>query len=876
MNRVSRYFFISAACIVLFSCSTEKNTSLNRFYHGMTAKYNGHFNANELLTQSLFTFTSARKDDFYTLLPIAPLPNETEVKGMFPAIDTAIVKCSKVIKNHSMPSTEDMSTKEAEHNKWIDENWITVGEALFYRRDYDKSLKNFQFVKRFFQNDPSRYIAEMWIAKIYIQQNKYSEAKLILESLQETALSQKKKKFIDFVPFAHAKEKKSPDAPPIMSKSLQFEIFKAQAELAAKRKQYDDAAFSLSNAIPKCPNKQERARLHFILAQIYQLKGEVDSADFHYVKAYTAAAAYEVAFNARLNRAMLGNNVKLLKGLDKMLRDSKNAPYKDQIYYAKAVVELNRGNNPMAKSHLTNSAFYSTSNKRQKALSYEKLGDISFAERNYLPAQKYYDSCAKFMPEDYPNGDLVKSKANKLADLVKAIETAQFEDSVQRIAKMPEKEQTAFLKDLIKDIKKQEQRRKEQEAAKLLALQENNAPVGNVSGNKWYWNNTKLIQEGVNEFKKLWGVRENEDDWRRSDKIIVSFDKEQTQDSTLVSEEKSEEKDTLSIESLRKNLPLTDTLMEASILREIDALYNSGLLYKELLNENSLAATQFEKVMEKNRIGLTDLSSAFQLYTINEGTALSKQYKDYIVKHYPNSDMANFFKDPDFFKKQKEGRIAAQKDYLALVKKYEAKEYTVVFNASQNVVDHDKSNALRAEYLLLNVLVAGQLTEDKQSLLPRLNNIIDEKPSSDQAKRAQELIDILKKGYSINLALPTPKTSVFNYNDTVTQFVIILLDEEEEVGDARNAISDFTTKQYKVAKLKVASRMTLTEVPFVIVTEFNSIKLATDYINAYKASYQFLNDWQNNRIQIITQENLKKLIESSNFDAYKEFYDLNY
>ena len=133
--------------------------------------------------------------------------------------------------------------------------------------------------------------------------------------------------------------------------------------------------------------------------------------------------------------------------------------------------------------------------------------------------------------------------------------------------------------------------------------------------------------------------------------------------------------------------------------------------------------------------------------------AIAKQYKDYIIKHYPNSDMANFFKDPDFFKKQKEGRIAAQKDYLALVKKYEAKEYTVVFNASQNVVDNDKSNALRAEYLLLNVLAAGQLTEDKQSLLPRLNNIIDEKPSTDQAKRAQELIDILKKGYSVNIKI---------------------------------------------------------------------------------------------------------------------------
>ena len=33
------------------------------------------------------------------------------------------------------------------------------------------------------------------------------------------------------------------------------------------------------------------------------------------------------------------------------------------------------------------------------------------------------------------------------------------------------------------------------------------------------------------------------------------------------------------------------------------------------------------------------------MYTINEGNALAKQYKDYIIKHYPNSDMDNYFKD---------------------------------------------------------------------------------------------------------------------------------------------------------------------------------------------------------------------------------------
>ena len=41
------------AGVLLVACSTQKNAFLNRTFHGMTAKYNGYFNANELLALSL-------------------------------------------------------------------------------------------------------------------------------------------------------------------------------------------------------------------------------------------------------------------------------------------------------------------------------------------------------------------------------------------------------------------------------------------------------------------------------------------------------------------------------------------------------------------------------------------------------------------------------------------------------------------------------------------------------------------------------------------------------------------------------------------------------------------------------------------------------
>lgn len=866
---------------MLFACSTENNSLLNRTYHSTTARYNGHFNATELMRISMKTYTDSRKEDFYSVLPVNPLPNETEVKGMYPAIDTAVVKCTKVIVNHSMPSAENMATKSVENNSWIDENWLTVGKAFYYRRDYEKALKNFLFVKRFFTKNPSMFEADLWIAKINIELNKFADAKLALDDLNEISQAQKERKFTDFIPFYKPKsdpEKEPESELPRMKKSLQFDIYKAYADLAVRRKDYSAAAEGLNLAISKCKNLKEKARLHFILGQVYNQNRNIDSASIHFHLANKSAASFEIAFNARLNRAMVGSSSSLGRDLKKMLRDAKNAPYKDQIYYAMANYELNRFDKPKAVEYLTKSAFFSTTNKRQKAMSYEKLGDLTFASKDYVSAQKYYDSCSRFIDENYPNGELVKSRAIKLSDLVKAIETAIFEDSVQRIARLSEKDRTEFLKDALKQIKEEQQKRKEQEAAKMLALQDQaNSNAGGSNANKFVFNNPKLREAGFNEFKKTYGVRENEDDWRRSDKVVNVLNKEDEteKDSLSVTAIKPKD-DTLSIASLLKNIPLTDAAMKASTERLMDALFTSGVLYKEILNEEELASVQFKKVLAQKNIGLTDLSSAFQLYKINEATGEKERYKDHIIDYYPSSDAAKYFKDPDFYLKQKEFAKQAEKEYVALVDRYNGQDYRYVANESQKVIDNDKANAYRAEYMLLNVLAVGQTTENKKDLAPKLNAIIAEKPGTPQAIRAKEMLAILDKGFSKNEAVNFNKTYAYEYSTAGNQSVIVLLDEEDDSDDAKKLISDFSNKKFKTNRVKVSMKTSMSEKNFILVQDFPNIKVAQDYIDAYKAGFEILDDLQDNKIYIISIENLKKLIETSKFDEYKLFYDDNY
>ena len=873
--RTSLYFLLTSLMLLLsWACSTENNTPLNRFYHQTTAKYNGHFNAKELLRVSLKTYQDSRKEDFYVLLPVYPVPTEKEVKGMLPAIDTAVVKCAKVILNHSMPTAENMFYKTVEYNKWIDENWLTVGEAYFYRRDYQKALDNFQFVKRFFEKDVSTYIASLWIARIYIEQRKYADAKLILDALNERAEIQNDKKFTDYIPFLR---NKNPEAGPQMSKHLQFEIHRAYADLALRRREYDVAIEGLELAITKCTNAKEKARLHYILAQVYQLQNKTPDAAFHYGKAFKAAAAPDIAFNARLNRAIVSGDDRLMADLQKMLRDAKNATFKDQIYYAMAIMELSKGNKPLAKSHLTSSAFYSNNNKRQRAQSYEKLGDLSFQEKNFVYAQKYYDSSSRFITEDYPNGDQIKSKATKLADLVKAIETAQFEDSVQKIAALSEKDREDFLKETIKQIKRDEQRRKELEAAKLLALQQSQPTNTNANANKFIFNNTKLREEGFNEFRKNWGQRENTDDWRRSERIILNANIDVKDQDSSQAQAANQTKDSLTVETLLKDIPLTPEAFKASQERLLDALYTSGVLYKEILNETELAAAQFLAILDKKLDHPTDLSAAFQLYKIYESGSGADQYRQYILKKYPSSDAAKYFKDPDFYVKQKQSAQKDQQAYLALVEKYDQGYFAQVQSATQQIIDSDPANAFRAEYLLLNALAVGQQATDKQVLVPLLQRIIDEKPKSDQAVRAKEMLEILKKGYSkFDANKPNKETSIFKDIPNVSQFVIVLLDEDEEADDLRSVVANFSTKAFKTAKVKVSVKTTLDEKNFILISEFPTSKIAWDYLNAYKAGAEYLDDYQNNKIFIINQENLKKLIETSKFDEYKGFFIDNY
>lgn len=871
----------------IWACSTEKNTLLSRSYHGTTAHYNGYFNANDLLEEAMKTYRENQKEDYYNVLPILQLPSEEEVKNMYSPIDTAIAKCTKVIQRHAMPSMEKPASKKEEHNRWIDENWITIGIANFYRRDYDLAFKNFEYTKKFFSTDKSAYVAEMWMARTYMEQGKFTEANYAITNLEKAQESMengdskdpkgKSSKSSKSKKKKSKKSKEKEQAP--FPKKLRYDVAITRAMFAEKRKDAEGEIKALTKALEYAKKSKDKARINFILGQLYENAGDRGKAAYHYDRVKKYNAGYEMSFNANLKNALNAGGEKVRKSLRKMLRDTKNAEFKDQIYYTLGKMDQQEADEQNAKANYTRSAFYSTSNNRQKGMAYEQLGDISFAKKDYLRAQKYYDSCAKAIPETYPNYEAIQNKASKLQSLVNALETAQYEDSVQRIAKLSSSNQLAFAEGVIKKMKKDEEERKRQDAIRLAALQEiqsQKSPDG--SGSKFYWNNEKAKTEGFEEFRKQWGQRSNEDDWRRSDKVVfASFtdpsdslgtSKPIVSDATAL--------DSLTPEMLVARLPLSDSALKASRDRMMNAYFDAGAIYDEQLNESALAETQYRTMLGQDFEHNMKLLAAYQVYRLHSPEdPIAVEQKEYILINYPTSDYAGYLRDPDYFLKKKEREKLTQEAYLTDLDRYERGLFYPVIMKANGVIAEEKDNPYRSKYILLKAMAQAKMNEDKKVILPTLDTLIALYPKTPEADKAMEMKKIILNGYSKNEPVDFAKTSIYEYKEGEPMFVLIFLTDKINNVVAKTRVVDFNKEYYSKLRLSVTSKV-LKEDNVILLKQFKDEIEAASYVSMYKRTRNHLLDMQKMKILFISEKNLLTLFDTSKLEEYQLFFDENY
>ena len=449
MIKNHKYIFLLLV-LTFAGCSTKRNRLPNRAFHNLHARFNGYFYAVESIKDGVAKIEQSHKENYSKIIPVFVYADENDAKNIYPEMDKAIKKSSLVIHRHAIVDKNKIEIPGAV--KWIDDNYMAIGESHFYKRDFFSARETFDYVSKVYKNPYVKSFANMWLMRTYNEMGSLALSENIIEFLNNY-----------------------PDFP----KELHGEFYAICADYDIKRQDYDKAIKDLSKAIPLTRKKKIRCRYSFILAQLYEKQNDNKNATHYYNQVIRSHPVYEMDFNARMKKAQVyesgsGGSKSLKRTLTKMLKDAKNKEYLDQIYYAMASVEEKENNIPLAINYLKLSVKNSVSNNNQKALSYLKLGDIYFSQPNYISAQLYYDSTMIFLAKDYPGYESIENKKKSLTSLVNNLKVIALEDSLQKLAKMSEQDRDAVIAALIAKAEQEEKKKLEekekQQQQNLLSL----------------------------------------------------------------------------------------------------------------------------------------------------------------------------------------------------------------------------------------------------------------------------------------------------------------------------------------------------------------------------------------------------------------------
>jgi tetratricopeptide (TPR) repeat protein len=878
---------------IVVSCSTEKDAAINRGYHNMTARFNGYYNAGVVTETALTGYRGSFVDEYYKIIPLEVYPTDEDAQALFPELDRAIEKCERVILRHSMPS-QTTKKKDEELCRWIDDNWLVIAKAHYYKREYMLAEQKFDYVQKTYNGQESVYEAQIWLAKTHIALGNFPEAKRILSmveiSMEDAQESRDRKigeRISDYKKNKAQKKRnkqKKIVEPAMFPKKLEVDYHATMADFYIQQGEYKQAIEPLEEAIKSCRNKKRRARYMFVLAQLYQALGDGTMATHYYTKVANSSAPYEMQFQAKINKALSATSggEEIRKELNKMLRDEKNAEFKDQIYYALAEMDMKEGNIADAKSNYSNSVYWSVKNQRQKGVSYLRLADIYFEEKDYVKAQKYYDSCVTVLPKDFEGYDALKSKAEGLEELVFHYETVVFEDSVQAIAEMDPSAREKFLEQTRKDIIEAEALRKKQEQERLLATQDkiNTQSVTSGDGSKWYFYNTKVRGSGFNDFRAQWGTRPLEDNWRRADKASFSVEEEGA-DSIV-----TEKSDSLTIEDLLADIPLTQGAMDSSNNKLINSLYMLGVIYKEQLKEEPEAIAYFNQVIDRGVEHPRVLESMYQLYLIysKKGSSEAETYKQMILSRYPDTEIANVMRDPDYLRKKEEASKKELNEYAVTLNNYKQRFYGEVITKCNEVIAYNTENKFLNKYYLLKAFAISKTSPGNvEAIASPLQDLYKLSPESEEGIQAKMYLDKLYAGGTIvdpDQGTNQGTESPYKVDYAAQHFFILIIPKESGGAEIPKVkLGNFNSEFFRQKRYTVLSSELNADNQMLVVKTFQSADEGELYVKTFSdptsanAVGTLPKDFEG---FIITAANFSTLMSLKDLEAYKTFYQKNY
>lgn len=867
----------SRASEKLKAATVKKNTWVMRTYHNVTAYYNVYFNANDSYSEGAKKAAKDYPFDYMQVLPIFPFEAK-EIPAMVTAeMARTLEKADKTIRKHSITVKPEIKkgkrlTREEqefynrrEFCRSIDDAYLIIGKANTFLHEYNLALLAFDHVMVEYPYEQTTYEARIWSAIVSGALNEVAREREILTALWGD------KKF-----------------PPKYRKLLN----EANADLLIREKKYGEAIPKVEQAIKNTRRGVTRQRYHFILGQLYQRTGNATKAIAHYTSVIRRMPSYDVEFHARLNKAFLSVGRKgdaMRKMLVKMAKDEKNRDYLDMIYYALAEIEMNARRTGQAIAYYKLSAASSKGDSPQRMRSCLMLAKYFEAQGSYEDAQAYYDSTAMVMPKANPEYDMVSSKAQNLGKLAANLRIIKTEDSLQHIARMSTKDREKYVAAQIEQAKANEENRlrdEEARAARAEVAATSATAFAQPASGKWYFYNPQLVSSGAAEFRKKWGARKLVDDWRRENKgfsadfIMPPGDEEaeSEREQQALPEDQTET-------YYLANVPLTDSLMEASDKRVMEAMFDAGMVYKDYIHDNPNAIEMLEALLKRYPGNRYRLESIFYLYVLNSEAGDAKHadyYKNLLFTEYPDELLTMYVKDPAYVSGKEAHEKEANSLYVDAYNLYQAEKYGEAARLSQQGLAKYAALSVAANFRLLNVMATGA-TGDIGQYIAGLSEVVKEYPNTEAAKAAQEMLSIVQKRelalISERLAPPVEKTAATSvpYSDEDGESCLALVAGKDiNINQLKfNFISfnaDIDADELTVDNRKLGEDLTL-----LVVGKFKSAAEAVAYykkVKAYPTIFRDLN-MESYSMFAITEKNLELFEQSRIVSVYDTFFQLN-
>lgn len=736
MKNTQKIIALGFFIIVAISCGTKKNTFVSRNYQALTTKYNVLFNGQEALLSGVEEINTNYKDDWFQRLSIEPIEfeekradissfglgsgfdsNENDSKKTLTTFDKAEEKAVKAIQKHGM------NIDGLERNRQIDDAYFLLGKSRYYQQRFIPAIEAFNYVIANYPN--ANLIAEtkIWRSKTDIR---VDNEEMAIETLRLLLIVR------------DTLEANLPD-------ETRENGYTALAMAYLKSDSIQKAKESLLLATRTLKDKDQAARNLFILGQMYGEENKKDSAITMFTKLinfnnapykYKIHAEIEVAKNS-VNDSM---SVETLSRLQKLIKNRDNRPYLDALYYQTGVLNENQDSIQLAISNYNNSLRAANGGEKQRTFTHEKLGNIYFKNSEYQYASAHYDSVLQISKDSL---DLrikrIRRKQKSLVSLIKFENLVQENDSILKLVGLSKEDQKAYFETYISKLKKGDE-----DAAQLrlnqMAFGNNNTSLASADKGKWYFYNTQATSFGATEFKKIWGNRKLEDNWRWAEKA-----KNKTQENEVTEGNKKIER--YDLESYISKIPSEKVIIDSLFFDRNKALYELGLIYKEQFNNPKLAKERLERVasLQPNEELILPINwHLYQIETKLGNTEKATVYKNLILTEFPDTKFAQILLNPNAETKEEVAENEIEKQYKELYYLYKDSKYEELIPKIDAILPSISNSEFLPKFELLKVYAIGK-SKDKESYKKALEFVVVNYGTSEEGKKAKEIVNQLDK-----------------------------------------------------------------------------------------------------------------------------------